>query len=230
MDQALADIDSVFSVDTDMRGHSLAHQNCHQFKYSAVIPFDMKLAISAAWEFLSRDQLDIAGGEYRVVASSESTIACKSIENLSLDGAGDARVRMRCVLKKMEDRERILLVWFADTGPELNRKPSDRAKEVRMGQRGWAILSDASTSSIGGGSAATAIQICVRLDSSALVSPSSYREHTAASDGSDSARAFSDRFVRDAQEKFGIWYQYVENILLERQRALDSEQAAVHTP
>lgn len=199
----------------------VAKQSTH-VTYSAVIPFDMKAAIATAWQFLRHDQLDVNGGEYRAVKCTDSTIASKSTASICPDPtrAGETRLRIRCAMKKMEERDRIVLVWQSSTA-EVESCSSDSEGRTELEQRGWVILTRAPAGT-SENSSATLVEMCVQTPEVANSdSPKEASPRVGADKGcseSGDVSRLSELLFRDAQTNVGIWYQYVENILMEQQR------------
>jgi hypothetical protein len=232
VDRSYDELDRVFdSKASQTRGKTSAHR---QFVYSAAIPFEMRAAMAAAWGFLSRDQQSVMGGEYRVVKHTSATIACESVTTIGAStGAncsGTMHVRMRCAMKKTEERDRIVLVWESSTDREALTS-SKGTTEPPLEQSGWLVLSDVSSDC-----AATRIQMCVRQPATLSSRPASpqgpfvqeflLQQDEVRRESSCSMDPLTELIFRDARENVGAWYQYVENILMEQQRVRNTNRAA----
>lgn len=237
VDRSYKELDRVFLWDSNDSKTPRARAEASEYKqfmYSAVIPFEMKAAMAAAWGFLSRDQQGVAGGEYRVIKRTPSTIACESVAAIGAPSdVGETHIQLRCAMKKTEERDRIVLVWQSTTAREF-LSSSSGTSEPTLEQSGWLVLSDAPVSS--SGAVATRIQMCVRhpakLDARPAAARGSsgleslYQQTAAACDNGCALDLLTELIFRDAQQNVGAWYQYVENILMEQQQVGSTNRAA----
>lgn len=232
VDRSYDELDRVFDAKDAQSSSETSAQR--KFVYSAVVPFERRAAMAAAWEFLSRDQQSAVGGEYRVVEHTAATIACESVTTIGTSrGAncgGTMHVRMRCAMKKTEERDRIVLVWQSSTDREALTS-SRLTTEPALEQSGWLVLSDVSSDCT-----ATRIQMCVRQPATLSARPPSaqgsfgqeflLQQDEAKHESSCAMDPLTELIFRDARENVGAWYQYVENILMEQQRVRSTSRAA----
>lgn len=171
--------------------------------HAKLIPFDMQTTINGVWRCLSLAQVPIAdGGLYEAVERTHDTICAKSTMSIRVRNT-QAMVYTRFVMKRYEEKDRIILVCESSTHSE---GPREIVNGLKCLEKGWVVIRKASAKTKDG-PPSTLIQLCMRMTPTISGDVlKSQRGHTG---------AVTDIILGTFNKSLVLLYQTVENIIME---------------
>lgn len=221
-DAVYAELDSVcarhrsMQLDEEMNDSHVHLSNRNQLYMevtsSKIVPFGLQATSRAVWRCLSLNRVKLADGAYYRVDSTSDSVAAKAVMKLRISDSL-ALMRMRFVMKKFEEDDRIVLACVSASESE---GPRDVLHGLRMMERVWVVIRPVNGPE--GGGPSTIVQLCMRMTPSI------------SSDNSDPDRldqqqdehtgTLTDLILSALHRNLGWLFQTVENILMEEVVAL----------